>query len=50
MFEFLGDLWGFMRENKKFWLLPIFFILAILGFFLLVAHSAPYAAFLYPFF
>jgi hypothetical protein len=27
----LGDLWGFMKENKKWWLLPLFVALVVLG-------------------
>ena len=27
MFDLLKDLWGFMRERKKFWLAPVILIL-----------------------
>ena len=27
MLELLSDLWGFMRERKKYWLAPIIFVL-----------------------
>jgi len=31
MMELLRDLWGFMRERKKFWLMPILLVLLLLG-------------------
>ena len=31
MFDLLKDLWGFMKERKKFWLAPIVIILVLLG-------------------
>ena len=36
--EFIKDLWGFLRERKKFWLLPL--ILVLLGFGALVVLTA----------
>ena len=29
--EFFKDLWGFLNTRKKFWLLPIIFVLTIFG-------------------
>ena len=31
MGEFVLELWAFMRERKKFWLLPIVLILVLFG-------------------
>ena len=31
MGEFLLELWSFMKERKKFWLLPIIICLVLLG-------------------
>ena len=45
--EFIRELWWFMRERKKFWLLPI---VAVLGFFsvLIVAtQGSAVAPFIY---
>lgn len=28
---FVGELWGFMKENKKWWLLPLILALVIFG-------------------
>jgi len=29
--DFLGELWLFMRVRKKFWLMPIFFLVVTVG-------------------
>ena len=31
MVELLRDLWGFMRERRKFWLAPIIIVMLLLG-------------------
>ena len=31
MGEFIGELWAFMKERKKFWLLPIVVVLLLFG-------------------
>jgi hypothetical protein len=36
--EFIKDLWGFLKDRKKFWLLPI--IVILLGFGILIVFSA----------
>jgi len=36
--EFIKDLWGFLKNRKKFWLLPI--IMILLGFGILIVFSA----------
>ena len=28
---FFGDLWGFMKENKKWWLVPLIVTLVLFG-------------------
>lgn len=28
---FFSDLWGFLRDNKKWWLLPIVIVLLVFG-------------------
>jgi hypothetical protein len=38
----LGEFWGFLRHNKKWWLLPILAVLVLLG--LLVVLSSPAVA------
>jgi hypothetical protein len=43
------EFWGFLRHNKKWWLLPILLVLFALGALLFVA-STGLAPLLYPFF
>jgi uncharacterized protein DUF5989 len=44
------ELWGFMRENKKFWLAPIVITLVLVGLLLIVAKSSAIAPFIYTLF
>ena len=50
MLDFLADLWGFMRERKKFWLAPIILVLALLGGLLVLAQGSAVAPFIYTLF
>jgi hypothetical protein len=50
MFDFLKDLWGFMKERKKFWLMPIVIILLLLGGLLVLAQGSAIAPFIYTLF
>jgi Family of unknown function (DUF5989) len=45
----LGELWGFMKENKRWWLLPILVFLLIFGL-LLVLGGTGAAPFIYTLF
>jgi hypothetical protein len=50
MFDLLKDLWGFMKERKKFWLAPVIFILLLLGGLLVLAQGSAVAPFIYTLF
>ncbi|MBT0586457.1 DUF5989 family protein [Alteromonas oceanisediminis] len=50
MFEFLHDLWSFLRVRKKMWLLPIVVILALLGGIVIATQQSSLAAFIYTLF
>ena len=50
MGEFLGELWAFMRERKKFWLLPILLMMALFGGLLVVTKGSAVAPFIYTIF
>ncbi|MDP6437733.1 MAG: DUF5989 family protein [Gammaproteobacteria bacterium] len=50
MIEFLQDLWGFMRERKKFWLAPIILVMLLLGVLIVVAQGSAVAPFIYTLF
>lgn len=48
--EFLKDMYHFLMERKKWWLLPIILALLILGLLLIFAESSAVAPFVYPMF
>ena len=50
MLDFLTDLWGFMKERKKFWLAPIIIVLLLLGGLLVLAQGSVIAPFIYTIF
>jgi len=50
MGEFLVELWSFMRERKKFWLLPIVAILIVLSGLIVLTSGSVVAPFIYTLF
>ena len=50
MLEFMQDLWGFMRERKKFWLAPIIIVMVMLGALIVLAQGSAVAPFIYTLF
>ena len=48
--EFVAELWRFMRVRKKYWLLPIILMMAILGGLLILAEGSAIAPFIYTIF
>ena len=50
MLDLLKDLWGFMRERKKFWLAPIIIVMLLLGGLLVLAQGSAIAPFIYTLF
>ena len=46
----IAELWRFMRVRKKFWMLPIFIIMLVLGGLLLLAKGSAIAPFIYTIF
>jgi hypothetical protein len=50
MAEFLMDLWSFMKERKKFWLLPIIIWLVLLGGLVVLTSGSAVAPFIYTLF
>ncbi len=50
MIDFLADLWGFMKERKKFWLAPIILVMLLLGVLIVVAQGSAVAPFIYTLF
>ena len=50
MVEFLIELWNFMKERKKFWLLPIVVMLVVLSGLLFLTAGSVVAPFIYTLF
>lgn len=50
MLSFLRELWSFMRERKKFWLLPILLMMAIFGGLIVLTKGSAVAPFIYTLF
>lgn len=48
--EFLKDLWGFLGNRKKFWLLPLMVILLMFGALVVFAGGSAIAPFIYTLF
>ena len=48
--EFLKDLWGFMKQRKKFWLSPIIILLLLIGFLVVFGGGSAVAPFIYTLF
>ena len=46
----LKEFWSFLRERKKYWIMPIVFFLLLLGFILVMAKGSALAPFIYSLF
>ena len=50
MGEFVMELWAFMKERKKFWLLPIIAVLLLLGTVIVLTQGSAVAPLIYTLF
>jgi Family of unknown function (DUF5989) len=50
MGEFVVELWAFLKERKKFWLLPIIAVLLCLGALMVLTQGSAVAPFIYTLF
>ena len=50
MLSFLKEFWDFLRERKKYWLLPIIIVLALFGILIVLSQGSAVAPFIYTFF
>jgi hypothetical protein len=48
--DFLKDLWGFLSQRKKFWLLPLIVIVLMFGALMVFASGSAIAPFIYTLF
>jgi len=50
MLSFLHEFWLFLRVRKKYWLLPIFFMMIIFGGLIMLTQGSAVAPFIYTLF
>jgi len=50
MVEFVLEFWMFMRERKKFWLLPIVLVMLLFGGLMVLTQGTALAPFIYTLF
>ena len=50
MGELMLELWGFVRERRKFWLLPIILLLMLMGGLVVLTQGSAVAPFIYTLF
>ncbi len=48
--SFSSDIWGFLKERKKFWLLPLIISLLLIGAIVVFAGGSAVAPFIYTLF
>lgn len=48
--DFLKDLWGFLSQRKKFWLLPVILVLLLFGVLIVLTSGSAIAPFVYTLF
>jgi len=50
MINFLKEFLEFLKERKKYWLLPIFIVLALFGILIVLSQGSAVAPFIYTIF
>tara|TARA_B100001123_G_C15055473_1_gene925349 strand:+ start:489 stop:641 length:153 start_codon:yes stop_codon:yes gene_type:complete len=50
MLSFIREFVDFIRERKKYWLLPIIIVLALFGFLIVLSQGSAVAPFIYTIF
>jgi hypothetical protein len=50
MVDFVTELWGFMRERRKYWLIPVLLMMAVFGGLIVLAKGSAVAPFIYTLF
>jgi len=50
MLSFLSEFWEFLKERKKYWLLPIIIVLALFGALIVLSQGSAVAPFIYTIF
>ena len=50
MLSFLKEFWDFLKERKKYWLIPIIMVLAFFGILIVLSQGSAVAPFIYTIF
>ncbi len=50
MISFILEFWSFLKERKKYWLLPIIIILGLFGMLIVLSQGSAVAPFIYTIF
>ncbi len=50
MISFVAELWAFVRERKKYWLLPLILMLTLFGGLIVLTQGTAVAPFIYTLF
>jgi hypothetical protein len=50
MIEFLKEFWDFIKNRKKYWLLPILIVLVLFGALIVLSQGTAVAPFIYTIF
>ena len=48
--DFLKDIWGFLKERKKYWMVPLIITLVLLGAVIIMTEVSAIAPFIYTLF
>lgn len=48
--SFFSEFWDYMKVRKKFWLLPVFMVMIVLGGLLVLSQGSAVAPFIYTLF
>jgi uncharacterized protein DUF5989 len=48
--DFLLEFWRFLRTRKKYWLLPVLFMMLLFGGLIVLTHGSAVAPFIYTLF
>ena len=50
MLSFISELWTFLKVRRKFWLIPVFVVLAVFGALIVLTQGSAIAPFIYTIF
>ena len=48
--SFISELWAFVRARKKFWLIPLLFMMLVMGGLIILTQGSAVAPFIYTLF